>query len=718
MNHLFPSSNNFFASILFTAISLLSFGQQDFNHYQTLLSKGEMPGDFRISPPQKVLNDMAANRVQFPTKLDTQLYWESIHEQLNEILYSGRVVYGDEVSVYVQELANRLLEDSPALAKELRFYTIKSNETNAFSTAPGIIFVTTGLISQLSSEAQLAFILSHEIAHYEQKHTHKEYLNYKKTGKIKNQKQLLGLSQFSKENELEADSLALVRYNKMGYSNEELISTFDLLMYSYLPFDEVVFPSNYFNTPNFYIPKKEFDIEIKPITAEENYNDTYSSHPNIKKRKDAIQRVAAEYTHWGNTSCLLSKEKFDYIRTVCRFESVRASVIEGSEFCALYSIFLLERQFPNSIFLDQMKTLSWLSIIRLKTDFEKEKKHSEIEGESSLLYNFLTAYKNKDRAIIGLRIIYDLNTKHPEDQFFQDSYELYLRELSKADLIKLSDYQPINFHQAAVKALSKEPEIAPTKVDSTAFTTGSKYSRIKEKLAVKPVIAFDSTNFFAYAIPDILADSIFSKKFKDFKEEADSIKDLTNQYEYLSAGDKEKAWKKTIDYAATQEPKFKDVIIVEPSIHYYTKYPTANWEKLAHNKSHLNTILTNAKKQGFNPIIISEDSLVKTTDSFNEYLTYLTYLEQIVEANEGRDCLAADYEILNKFTSARGTSTVLFSTIEFDGTQGKNLDMYSLVLNSQTGNTYNYVQVNVNKVASPITYGPHYENLFKLIRQF
>ena len=708
-------------SILIFLTSLCSFSQKDFTNYQTLLSKGEMPGDFSISVPQKVLNDLTSGKIKLATKLDTQLYLEDIHEQMYDILYSGRVIYGDEVSVYVQELANRLIGDEPELAKELRFYTIKSNETNAFSTAPGIIFVTTGLIAQLSSEAQLAFILAHEIAHFEQKHTHKGYLNYKKAGKIKNNKQLASLSQFSKDLEFQADSLALIRYHKMGYSHEELIGTFDLLMYSYLPFDEIPFPVNYFNTPNFYIPEKEFDLTVKPITAEEDYNDAYSSHPNIRKRKDAIQNAAAGYAQWGNASFILNKEQFEYIRTICRFESVRMNVIEGGNFSALYSIFLLEKQFPNSVFLDRMKASSWLSILNLKSDFENVKEAREIEGESSLLYYFLKAYKNKERAVMGLRIMYDLKAKYPQDQFFRDSYEIYLNELAQTELFKLSDYQPLNFHQASLKALTKEPETLP-KEDSTALDIGNKYSRIKEKRSIKLTPAFDSAHFLTYAIPDIITDSLFLNKYKDFQRQSDSMQLQKSQFESLNASDREKSQEKTeaetIASALQQNPAFKDVLVIEPGIHYHTKYPTQEWEVNAHNKAHRNTILIHATKQGYNPVFILPDSLSKTTNSFNEYLTYLSYLEQVTEANKKKNCLAADYELLNLFTADRKTPALLLTAIDFYGTDGKSLNMYSLVLNSQTGKSYNYVQKNVNKVASPITYGPHYEKLFILIRQF
>ncbi len=93
-----------------------------------------------------------------------------MHYGIDKILQSGLVIYGDDISNYVTKVANKLLKKEPKLRKELRFYTIKSNVTNAFSTDQGIIVVTSGLISQITSEAHLAYILAHEIAHYTEKH--------------------------------------------------------------------------------------------------------------------------------------------------------------------------------------------------------------------------------------------------------------------------------------------------------------------------------------------------------------------------------------------------------------------------------------------------------------------------------------------------------------------------------------------------------------------
>lgn len=736
-------------SILIFVTSFFTFSQKDFNNYQTLLSKGEMPADFSTPVSQKVLNDLAKNRLSFKTKMDTQIYLETIHGHLDEILYSGYVIYGDEVSVYLQQLASKLLNDEPELLKELRFYTIKSNETNAFSTAPGIIFVTTGLISQLSSEAQLAFILAHEIAHYEKKHVHEEYVNYKKISSIKRQEQILQLSQFSKDKELEADQLALKRYHKMGYSSEELIGTFDLLMYSYLPFDEITFPTDYFNTGNMYIPEKEINLKIRAITAEENYNDTYRSHPNIKKRKTAAQKTISEYANWGNAAFVMEKDLFFEIRTSCRLESLRLNVIEGNEFSALYSIFLLEKDFPNSLYLDKMKTLAWLSILQSDFKFEKTKKADQIEGESSLLYKFLDRCNSFELATIGLRIIYDLRAKHAGDFFFEDSYKFYIESLSREQSINLSKYQPYTFQQASLNAMNKSSNELTEKKE-VASSENSKYSRIKEKRSTQSIPEFDSTQFATYAISDILNDSLFVKQFNTLKEHNDSLDEAYKQFCLMSKRDQDKAWKAYTNNLSQKEASFKDILIVEPAIHLESKTPKAAWEIAAAEKAFMKTLTGVSQKQGFNPIILTHDSVIKrTTQEFNEYNTYLSYIEQINSANNGNNCLSIDYELINKFTQARGVSQILFTRIDYSyfpdfdpiaiifGTivaplipyiyfvhiprtikEGKDLNMYSMMINTKNGKNYSYIQKNIHKSGTVENYSPYYADFFKLIKQF
>src|SRR5690554_7853402 len=93
---------------------------------------------------------------------------------LNNILKTGYVLYGDPMTLYIQKIAANLLKNEPSLKDELQFYVIKNNITNALCTDPGVIFITTGLIAQVENEAQLAYIIAHEIVHYQEKHIRSE----------------------------------------------------------------------------------------------------------------------------------------------------------------------------------------------------------------------------------------------------------------------------------------------------------------------------------------------------------------------------------------------------------------------------------------------------------------------------------------------------------------------------------------------------------------
>ncbi len=156
-------------TILFAISFTLSFSQRDFNNYRTLLSSGETPVDFTQKTYLKIEEQSRVVREGL-TKAQQKEFLEAVNYGIDDILQSNLVVYGDEISNYVAEIAAKLLQDQTDVLKRLRFYTLKSNETNALSTDQGIIFVTTGLISQLTSEAQLAYVLAHEIAHYTENH--------------------------------------------------------------------------------------------------------------------------------------------------------------------------------------------------------------------------------------------------------------------------------------------------------------------------------------------------------------------------------------------------------------------------------------------------------------------------------------------------------------------------------------------------------------------
>jgi len=154
-----------FSFLFFITLSSTLFAQIDFDNYTTIQASGEIPEDFTKRTYQKLEEDLSNAEDNGLSERDERIFYEGINYAVDDLMHSGYVVFGDSLSTYIQEVANKLLRKDKELRKELRFYVLKSNSTNAFSTAQGIVFVTTGLLSQITSEAQLAFILAHEISH-------------------------------------------------------------------------------------------------------------------------------------------------------------------------------------------------------------------------------------------------------------------------------------------------------------------------------------------------------------------------------------------------------------------------------------------------------------------------------------------------------------------------------------------------------------------------
>ena len=73
----------------------------------------------------------------------------------------------------LQRLGEEMLADWPAPLKGYgyRFALVQSPMVNAFAVPAGRIFVMTGLLDRLETEAELRALLAHEIAHVESRHS-------------------------------------------------------------------------------------------------------------------------------------------------------------------------------------------------------------------------------------------------------------------------------------------------------------------------------------------------------------------------------------------------------------------------------------------------------------------------------------------------------------------------------------------------------------------
>ncbi len=77
----------------------------------------------------------------------------------------------DRRSPYVTEIGRRVAEQNNPWGIEFSFRIIEDDRmVNAFALPGGRIYITTGMLNRLENEAELAAVLSHEVAHVSQRH--------------------------------------------------------------------------------------------------------------------------------------------------------------------------------------------------------------------------------------------------------------------------------------------------------------------------------------------------------------------------------------------------------------------------------------------------------------------------------------------------------------------------------------------------------------------
>ena len=657
--------NLFFVTFL-VAFSFFGYTQ---NGHTPLKCIGDIPEDFLKLSYQKYEDDKSAisKKDSRSDKKDKLNFYLTSNYQLDRFLQSGNVLFGDELTIYVNKVAGNLLDknNKTELKEKLRFYVVKSGQVNAFATQQGMIFVTVGLLSQIENEAQLAFVLAHEISHYEKQHNINAYLETQKQRRAHERSRELfenlvkSLSSFSKEQELEADRDGFVMFEKAGYDVEEASSMMLVLQYSHLPFDEIKFDRTFFNAGYYQIPVAKFsdslNLEIEDNSDED---DSEASHPNIKTRlKEMNELISDETTKRNGKKYLLSEELFHKIQKTARLENLNLNLLSSEYIRVIYEGYLLKKKYPENKFLDKSIAKGLYALSKIKTyakyydDEDYEEIVNEYEGESKVLYKFLLSeMSSKEITILALKYMNGLNDK---------SLEKYKEDLI-LDLVKKHEFPLSKFAEKYTKPVEKV-EVKDT-VDI------SKLSKI-EKIKYKNKKARDKVSgkkeYYKLAFIEEMKDSSFVQLFDKMSEkeiklsEEEIMKGMgySERQKYIKKRNKEIKKPKSLDIGK--------IIIIDP---VYTLRNSNNQKHLLKSEKkevRYNVLLANAaNKAGVSTTVLSKESYaVSSVDLLNyealikewigEY-SYYTLYHMIPLTNDRIS------EIKNEFS----TSYILLSGVE------------------------------------------------------
>ncbi len=213
-----------------------------------------------------------------------------IGKEMREEVVAKTPIYQDKkVTDYISTIGQRLVKHSNEPDKKFSFTVLDDPQINAFATPGGYIYINRGLITYMNSEAELASVLAHEIAHLTENHPSRQQnanignsvaagvlailTRSSEVGEATAMWGTVALRGYGREMELEADAVGAKTLNRAGYPGDAVIQMLSQ-MKAHERFTKV----------------RAKDAGKKPPT----YHGLFSTHPRTDKRLLEIVKQAGK----------------------------------------------------------------------------------------------------------------------------------------------------------------------------------------------------------------------------------------------------------------------------------------------------------------------------------------------------------------------------------------------------------------------------------------
>jgi len=360
--------------------------------------------------------------------------YEDMFEVVKDLLLSTRSVTEEKADNYIKAVASKIISSNPELkGLDTRIIFTRDFSPNAYSIGDGTIAFNAGLFIYLNNEAEMAFVLGHELAHYYLDHSKKriDKLVYlinsdslkKELKRLSKQEYRIGeeldkiikslafdIKRHSREGEEEADRVGVRFLRNSGYHGNGFITSMQILdkiddtaMFSSLNLQKILsFPDYPFRER--WI-KKESAIfsglnpeEASGLSAKE--RDSLKTHPNCTRRISLLESSVMN--------------------------------ISGKEFQVDEQLFnQLKRDLIPEIIEEVFRSGNISLNLYLCLEMLQEGKHMPLAA-FSIARDLNLIYKHQKEHQLGLII-------DTENRRFNESYNLLLRMIYKLRLSEIAD---------------------------------------------------------------------------------------------------------------------------------------------------------------------------------------------------------------------------------------------------------------------------------------
>lgn len=259
---------------------------------------------------------------------------------------SGKVIFSSEAGDYLNKLKSHLLEDYPKVDELISVYVTDNATLNAFATVNNNIYINIGLLARVENEAQLAFILAHEIMHIVNAHLINQSLSVvekaEEYGKndlsIDDDFIMLYKHQLSQEHETEADLDGFTLFLQQDYNIGEARKALSLLEYANDYTIDIPLTSSIIGLSDSILAQwiHEYDHQhlLNKNTKKE---DTLRTHPLIHERIESIDELYTEVdsSQYNSTKYIVSEQMFNQINKQAK-QQINRIFSEDLDFISLY----------------------------------------------------------------------------------------------------------------------------------------------------------------------------------------------------------------------------------------------------------------------------------------------------------------------------------------------------------------------------------------------
>ncbi len=608
---------------------------------ELLRAEGEIPKEFISSSTtkyQKEVETLKGKKIKKKEKKDQSQFLLESSFVIDNILQSGIVLFNDPATVYVNKVLNNLpIEDSGLKKKNPRAYVLNSSAVNAFATHQGIIFVTLGLLANLENEAQLAFILSHELVHVKHQHSLNKFLHSKDIDRNKNRRasnvdkigfdrSLFKHSMYSRQLEEEADEKGLEIFLKSNYDPKAIIHTFTVLHYSYLPFEDFPFEKTFFEDDHYVFPVNLWLEKLNGISPMEDDKtvEERSSHPNSAKRMKNLESKITTVEKADKKVFILPEDEFRSIQSRARYQIPFLNLYAENFPEAIYTSYLMLKEYPNDTELKKVIGKSLYMEAKYKNYAKKEGRNrnkqlvkiaEKTEGEVQQLYNLLSVMDHAELTVLATKYNWDLYKKNKEDEELSLMMkDMFIEFAGNFDGLHdfSSDPKP-----ATVDSLAVESEQEEKQEESL-----SKYEKIKNTAV--------EAEYWKYAYIDELKSEDFKTHFETGMADLKKIKERNEYYE--NQGWKEYAKQRKKEEKKGKKLGIRKVVVVNP---FYLSLDERKDGSIQYIRSEekqeefRNAIDDLAKKSKLDATVLDVSDLsTGDTDKFNDIAEVNQYLSQ------------------------------------------------------------------------------------------